>query len=96
MQQHQHVVAQGTNLKSQAESAIGTTGGELKQDLLASGMTRDQDAEVVRKLAFRNEAAEESQQQVDAQMDIAAEQRFAFQAEEHKNRNRTAQNRSNA
>ena len=47
-------------------------------------MTRDQDAEVVRKLAFRNDAAEESQQQVIVQMETAAEQRFAFQAEGHK------------
>ena len=58
MQQNQHVVAQGTNLRRQAESAIGTPESELKQELLASRMTRDQDAEVVRKLAFRNEAAE--------------------------------------
>ena len=84
MQQNQQVVAQGTNLRSQAETAIGTLESELKQELLASRMTRDQDAEVVRKLAFRNEAAEESQQQVIAQMKIAAEQRCAFQAEEHK------------
>ena len=34
-------------------------------------------------MAFRNEAAEESQHQVLAQMKISAEQRFAFQAEEH-------------
>ena len=47
-------------------------------------MTREQDADVVRKLSFRNEAAEESQQQLSAQMRIAAEQRFAFQAEEHR------------
>ena len=83
MQQNQHVVAQGTNLRSQAESATGTFESELKQELLASRMTRDQGAEVVRKLAFRNEAAEESQQQIIAQMKIAAEQRFAFHAEGH-------------
>ena len=47
-------------------------------------MTREQDADVVRKLAFRNEAAEESQQQLIAQMRIATEHRFAFQAEEHR------------
>ena len=35
-------------------------------------------------MAFRNEAAEESQQQVIAQVKIAAEQRFAFQTEGHK------------
>lgn len=58
MQQNQHVVVQGTNLRSQAETAIGTLGSELKQEPLASRMTRDQDAEVVRKLAFRNVAAE--------------------------------------
>ena len=84
MQRNQHVLAQGTNLRSQAESAIGILGSELRQELLASRTTRDQDAEVVRKLAFRNEAAEESQQQIIAQMNFAAEQRFAFQAEEHK------------
>ena len=39
MQQNQHVVAQGTNLRSQAESAIGTLESELKQELLASRMT---------------------------------------------------------
>ena len=84
MQQNQHVAAQGTNLRSQAETAIGTLESELKQELLASRMTRDQDAEVVRKLIFRIEAAEESQQQVIAQMKVAAELRSAFQAEEHK------------
>ena len=84
MQQNQHVVAQGTHLRSQAETAIGTLESEIKQELLASRMTRDQDAEVVRKLAFRNEAAEESQQQMIAQMKMAAEQRFVFQAEKHK------------
>ena len=83
MQQNQHVVAQGTNLRRQAESAIRTPESELKQELLASRMTRDQDAEVVRKLIFRIEAAEESQQQVIAQMKVAAELRSAFQAEEH-------------
>ena len=83
-QQHQHVVAQGTNLRSQAEAAIGTLESGIKQELLASRMARDQDAEVVRKLAFRNEAAEESQQQMIAQMEIAAGRRFVFQAEEHK------------
>ena len=31
MQQNQHVVAQGTNLRSQAETAIGTLESELKQ-----------------------------------------------------------------
>ena len=84
MQQNQHVVAQGTDLRGQTESAIGTLESELKQELLASRMARDQDAEVVRKLAFGNEAAEESQQQIIAQMKVAAEQRFASQAEEHK------------
>ena len=68
MQQNQHVVAQGTNLRSQAENMIGTLESELKQELLASRMTRDQDTDVVRKVAFRNEAAEESQQQMLAQM----------------------------
>ena len=47
-------------------------------------MTREQDADVVRKLSFRNEAAEESQQNLIAQMRTAAEQRFAFQAEGHR------------
>ena len=84
MQQNHHVVAQGSNLRSQAENAIGTLESELKQELLASRMTREQDADVVRKLSFRSEAAEESQQQLIAQMRIAAEQRFAFQAEEHR------------
>ena len=84
MQQNQHAVAQGTDLRSQAESAIGTLESELKQELLASRMTRDQDAEVVRKLAFRNEAAQESQQQIISQMNSAAERRVAFQAEGHK------------
>ena len=83
-QQNQHVAAQGSNLRSQAENVIGTLESELKQELLASRMTREQDADVVRKLAFRNEAAEESQQQLIAQMRIAAEQRFAFQAEENR------------
>ena len=62
----------------------GTLESELKQELLASRMTREQDADVVRKLAFRNEAAEESQQQLIAQVRVAAEQRFAFQAEGHR------------
>ena len=84
MQQNLHVVAQGTHLRNQTESAIGTLESELKQELLASRMPRDQDAEVVRKLAFHNEAAEESQQQVIAPMKLAAEQIFASQAEEHK------------
>ena len=35
MQQNQHVVAQGTNLWSQAETAVGTLASELKQELLA-------------------------------------------------------------
>ena len=83
MQQNQRVVAQGSNLRSQAGNVIGTLGSELKHELLASRMTREQDADVVRKLAFRNEAAEEPQQQLIAQMRIAAEQRFACQAEEH-------------
>ena len=47
-------------------------------------MPREQDADVVRKVVFRNEAAEESQQQLIAQMRVATEQRFAFQAEEHR------------
>ena len=47
-------------------------------------MTREQDADVVRKLSFRNEAAEESQHHLIAQMRTAAEQRFAFQAEDHR------------
>ena len=53
MQQNQHVVAQGTstNLMGQAETTTSTLESELKQELLASRMTRDQDAEVVRKLA---------------------------------------------
>ena len=84
MQQNQHVVAQGSNLRSQAENAIGTLESELKQKLLASRMTREQDADVVRRLSFRNEAAEESQQNLIAQMRTAAEQQFAFQAEEHR------------
>ena len=84
MQQNQHVVAQGSNLRSQAENVIGRLESELKQELLASRTTREQDADVVRKLAFRNEAAEESQQQALAQMRIATEQRFAFQAEGHR------------
>ena len=84
MQQNQHVVAQGSNLRSQAENAIGTLESELKQELLASRMTREQDADVVRKLSFRNEAAEESQRQLIAQMRAAAGQRFAFQAEQHR------------
>ena len=83
-QQNQHVAAQGSNLRSQAENVIGTLESELKQELLASRMTREQDADVVRKLAFRNEAAEESQQQLIAQVRVAAEQRFAFQAEGHR------------
>ena len=58
MQQNQHVVAQGSNLRSQAGNAIGTLESELKQELPASRMTREQDADVVRKLSFRNEAAE--------------------------------------
>ena len=49
MQQNQHVVAQGTNLRCQAENMIGTLESELKQELPASRMTRDQDADVVRK-----------------------------------------------
>ena len=68
MQQNKHVVAQGTNLRSQAENVIGTLESELKQEPLASRMTRDQDADVVRKSSFRR---------------IAAEQRLAPQAEEH-------------
>ena len=84
MQQYQHVVAQGSNLRSQAENVIGTLESELKQELLTSRMTREHDADVVRKLAFRNEAAEESQQQLIAQMRVAAGHRFAFQAEEHR------------
>ena len=84
MRQNQHVAAQGSNLRSQAENVIGTLESELKQELLASKMTREQDADVVRKLAFRNEAAEEAQQQLFAQMRTATEQRFAFQAEEHR------------
>ena len=84
MQQNQHVAAQGSNLRSQAEKVIGMLESELKQELLASRMTREQDADVVRKLVFRNEAAEESQQQLFAQMRIATEQGFAFQAEEHR------------
>ena len=47
-------------------------------------MTREQDADVVRKSSFRNEAAEQSQQHLIAQIRIAAERRFAFQAEEHR------------
>ena len=74
MQQNQNVVAQGSNLRSQAENVIGTLESELKQELLASRMTRERDADVVRKLAFRNEAAEESQQQLIAQIRIVAEQ----------------------
>ena len=84
MQQNQQVVAQGSNLRSQAENVIGMLESELKQELLASRMTREQDADVVRRLSFRNEAAEESQQNLIAQMRTAAEQRFAFQAEEHR------------
>ena len=57
---------------------------ELDQELLASRMTWEQNADVVRKLSFRNEAAEESQQQLIAQLGAAVEQRFAFQAEEHR------------
>ena len=71
MQQNQHVVAQGSNLRSQSENVIGTLESELEQELLASRMAREQDADVVRKLAFRNEAAEESQQQLIAQARIA-------------------------
>ena len=63
---------------------IGTPKSELKQELLASRTTREQDANVVRKLVFRNEAAEESQQQFIGQMRVATEQRFAFQAEGHR------------
>ena len=85
MQQDQHVVAQGSNLRSQAENVMGMLESELKQELLARRMTREQDADVVRKLSFRNEAAEEPQQNLIAQMRIAAEQRFTFQAEEHRN-----------
>ena len=84
MQQNQHVSAQGSNLRSQAETVIGALENELHQELLASRMTREQDADVVRKLSFRNEAAEQSQQQMIDQMKTAAEQRFACQAEEHR------------
>ena len=84
MQQHQHVVVQGSNLRSQAENVIGTLESELKQELLASRMTREQDADVVRRLSLRTEATEESQQNLIAQMRAAAEQQFAFQAEEHR------------
>ena len=84
MQQNQQVVAQGSNLRSQAENAIGTLESELKPELLASRMTREQDADVVRRLSLRTEAAEESQQNLIAQMRTAAEQQFAFQAEEHR------------
>ena len=84
MQQSQQVVAQGRNLRSQADNVIGTLESELKQELLASTMTREQDAEVVRRLSFRNGAAEESQQKLIAQMRTAAEQQFAFQPEEHR------------
>ena len=84
MQQNQHVVAQGSNLRSQAENVIGTFESELKQKLLASRMTREQDADVIRKLSFRNDAAEEPQQNLNAHMRIAAEPRFASQAEERR------------
>ena len=84
MQQNQQVVAQGSNLRSQAENVIGMLESELKQELPASRMTREQDADVVRNLSFRYEAAEESQQNLIAQMRTAAEQRFAFQADEHR------------
>ena len=63
---------------------IGTLESDLQQDLLTSRMTREPDADVVRKLAFRKEAAEESQRLLVAQMRIAAESRIAFQAEEHR------------
>ena len=84
MQQSQHVAAQGSNLRSQSKNVIGTLESQLKQEPLASRMAREQDADVVRKLAFRNEAAEEPQQQLIAQMRVATERRFAFQAEEHR------------
>ena len=84
MQQNQQVVAQGSNLRSQTENVIGTLESELKQGLLASRMTREQDADVVRRLFFRNEAEEESHQNLIAQMRTAAEQRSAFQAEERR------------
>ena len=85
MQQNQHVVAQGSNLRSQAETMICALESELNQELLASRMvTREQDADVVRKLSFRNQAVEESQQQLVARLRTAADQRFASQAEEHR------------
>ena len=84
MQQNQHVAAQGSNLRSQAENVTGTLDSELQQELLASRVTREQDADVVRKLAFRNEVAKESQQQLIAQVRVATEQIFASQAEEHR------------
>ena len=55
MQQSQQVVAQGSNIRSQAENVIGTLGSELDQELLASRMAREHDADVVRRLSFRND-----------------------------------------
>ena len=87
MQQNQHAVAQGSNPRSQAETMIGALESELNQELLASRMTQEQEADVVRKLSFHNEAAEESQQQLIAQLKAAAEQRSRIPSRKPQTRN---------